>query len=78
MIYGADVAKRQDIFESLLKGEAFIERLPDSQKKIFENLVKGEIFTDRRLVTEEDIIRMEQEQFGQQGGFGLEEEEGYE
>lgn len=54
VIYGADVEKRQDIFQNLLSEETFV---------------------DRRLITEEDIIRMEEEKFGQQGGFNGEQEE---
>jgi len=54
VIYGADVEKRQDIFQNLLSEETFV---------------------DRRLVTEEDIIKMEEEKFGQQGGFGDPEQE---
>lgn len=46
----------------------------EKRKDIFTKLLPEETFVDRRLVTEEDIIKMEEEKFGQQGGFGADEE----
>merc|ERR1719197_256774 len=47
----------------------------EKRREIFEALLPDEIFVDRRLVTEEMIAQMEEEKFGQRGGYAVEGED---
>jgi hypothetical protein len=60
--------------EEKVKADVIYGADVDKRQDTFQNLLPEETFVDRRLVTEEDIIKMEEEKFGQQGGFGEQED----
>jgi len=61
--------------EEKIKADVIYGADVEKRQDIFSQLLPEETFVDRRLVTEANIIAMEEEKFGQQGGFADEEDE---